>query len=302
MSRGPRAGAVVTVPPHAAFVGEVARHPFVRGLRLNTVMPIKGSKEETLERLASHGQPLWIDLKGRQLRVAEAAVPPFTAVRLSHRIKVPTPTTAVFAGGAERVEVLAVEGDRLILADGPRRVLGPGESVNLPHPELEVEGVLTAEDEAWIRAARRVGQHDYLLSFVEQAADLEAVRALDPQARVRAKVESRKGLAFAKAHPGTPLMAARGDLYLEVEHPHEVLDAMRAVIAADPGAVAASRIFDSMAWQGEPTCAELSDVAFLCHLGYRRFMLGDEVCLRRESVLEALNALEATALSELALR
>ena len=29
-------------------------------------------------------------------------------------------------------------------------------------------------------------------------------------------------------------------------------------------------------------------------------MLGDEVCLQRDSVLEALNALEATVLSELA--
>ena len=292
----------MTVPPHAPFVGEVARHPFVRGLRLNTVMPIKGSREATLERLASHGQPLLIDLKGRQLRVAEAAVPPFTSVRLSHRIRVPTPTTAVFAGGAERVEVLEVDGDRLILADGPRRVLGPGESVNVPHPELEVEGVLTAEDEAWIRAARAVGLHDFLLSFVEQPEDLEAVRVLDPQARVRAKIESRKGLAFAAAHPGMPLMAARGDLYLELEHPHEVLDAMRRIVAADPHAVAASRIFDSLAWQQEPTCAELSDVAFLSGLGYRTFMLGDEVCLRRETVLEALNALEATVLSEVCRR
>ncbi|MEZ6184445.1 MAG: pyruvate kinase [Planctomycetota bacterium] len=294
-----RAGAVVTVGPHAPFVGEVARHPFVVGLRLNTVMPYRGTRREVLERLASHGQPLLIDLKGRQLRVAEAAVPPFTAVRLSHRIQVPTPCTAVFKGGSERVEVLAVDGDRLILADGPQRVLGPGESVNLPHPELEVEGVLTREDEAWIAAARELGLHDYLLSFTEAPEDLDAVRALDPRATVRAKIESQKGLAFAKAHPGTPLMAARGDLYLEVEHPHEVLAATRAVLACDPGAIVASRILDSLAWQGEPTCAELGDLAFLSGIGYRRFMLGDEVCLRRDTVLEALNALEATVLAEL---
>ena len=85
---------IVTVPPHADFVAEVAAHPVVGGLRLNTVMPLRGTPREALADLASHGQPLWVDLKGRQLRVAEAAVPPFTAVRLSHRSVPPTARTA----------------------------------------------------------------------------------------------------------------------------------------------------------------------------------------------------------------
>ena len=34
--------------------------------------------EEGLERLRGHGVPLWVDLKGRQLRVVGAAVPPYT--------------------------------------------------------------------------------------------------------------------------------------------------------------------------------------------------------------------------------
>jgi pyruvate kinase len=33
-------------------------------------------------------------------------------------------------------------------------------------------------------------------------------------------------------------------------------------------------------------------VAFLLEIGYRTFMLGDQVCLRRDSVIEALNLLE----------
>lgn len=65
-----RVEAIVTVPPYAAFIEEVARHPIVRGLRLNTVMPIKGPPGPVLERLSSFGQPVWVDLKGRQLRVA----------------------------------------------------------------------------------------------------------------------------------------------------------------------------------------------------------------------------------------
>ncbi len=59
--------------------------------------------------------------------------------------------------------------------------------------------------------------------------------------------------------------------------------------------VVASRIFDSLAHDPVPASADIGDVAFLLSLGYRTFMLGDAVCLRRDSVLEALNLLEAVA-------
>lgn len=298
MSRTP--GVIVTVPPHAEFVAEVAEHPVVRGLRLNTVMPLKGTPGEALARLAGHGQPLWIDLKGRQLRVAEAAVPPFTAVRLSHRIEVDAPTVALFGSRKDAARVLAVDGDRLILEDGPRRVLGPGESVNIPSPSLRVEGVLTAQDEEYVRAARALGLHDYMLSFVEGPDDLAALRALDPEARPVAKIESERGLAFARnGAGGARLMAARGDLYVELRRPHHLLRAQRQLLAADPEAIVASRILDSLAWSPEPAAQDLTDVAYLLQLGYRWLMLGDEVCLRRESVLSALNLLEELFREEL---
>ena len=92
--RDVKVSALVTVPPYADFLEEVAAHPLVAGLRLNTVMPLQGPIEETLERLAALGPPLWVDLKGRQLRVVGAAVPPYTEVRLSHRIRVRTPVDA----------------------------------------------------------------------------------------------------------------------------------------------------------------------------------------------------------------
>ena len=71
------------------------------------------------------------------------------------------------AGGDREVRVLAVDGARLILEDGPRRVVGPGESINLPDPTLEVEGVLTESDRAYLRAMRRLGLRKVFLSFVE---------------------------------------------------------------------------------------------------------------------------------------
>jgi pyruvate kinase len=298
---GAALAAIVTVPPYAPFVGEVAKHPLVRGLRLNTVMPLKGppggidEKLAVLERLGGFDVPLWVDLKGRQLRVVGAAIPPFTEVRLSHRIRLPTPADAFFGDGREHARVIAAEGDRLILEDGPRRLVGPGESVNIVHDGLEVEGTLTPTDLGYLEAMRKLGLGHVLLSFVERPEDAAEVREHLPGAEVGLKVESRRGLEFARRHGAAHgrLVAARGDLYVEVGRPHAVIGAVRAVIAADPEAMVGSRLFPSLARHPVPEATDLGDAAFLVALGYRTFVLGDEVCLRRDSAIAALNLLEA---------
>lgn len=289
--------AIVTVPPHATFLPEVAAHPMTAGLRLNTVMPIAEPHTAVLRRLRALGRPLWVDLKGRQLRVSRAALPPFTEVQLSHRVQVRTPCDAFFSDGREHARVLAVDGDRLILEESPRRVVGPGESVNIVAEDLRIEGGLTDGDRHWLAAMAELGERDVMLSFVEGPEDLEEVRSLLPEARIVQKIESRKGLAWVGrggAKEGR-LMAARGDLYVEVVQPHRILGAMRRIVQADPTAIAASRVLTSLAFQAVPDCADLSDVAWLHAIGYRSLMLGDEVCQRREAVLAALNALQAIA-------
>ena len=289
--------AIVTVPPYAAFIEEVAQHPIVRGLRLNTVMPLRESPREVLERLSRYGQPLWVDLKGRQLRVVGAAIPPYTEVKLSHPIKVQTPVDAYFSDGDERVRVAAVDGDRLILADGPRRLIGPGESLNIPHPSLEIGGTLTDTDCAYLSAMKDLGMKQVMLSYVETPADVQEVRDILPDAEMMLKIETQRGLSFARQHGAEygRLVAARGDLYVEVLRPHKIISALKAIIKADPQAVVASRILDSMAFQPVPVSADIGDVAFLLEIGYRTFLLGDVICLKRETVLESLNLLEAIA-------
>jgi pyruvate kinase len=292
-----KVGALVTVPPYADFLEEVAAHPLVRGLRLNTVMPLHEEPAAVLDRLRGLGPPLWVDLKARQLRVVAAGIPPFTEVRLSHRIRVRTPVDAWFSDGRERVRVAAVDGDRLILADGPRRLVGPGESVNIVDRSLRVEGTLTRRDRDYLQAMARSGLRHAMLSYVEQPSDVEELKGLLPDAEVVLKIESEAGLAFAREHGARMgrLCAARGDLYVEVGRPHRIVGALRAVVAADPEAVVASRLFDSLADDPVPRAAEIGDAAFLMELGYRTFLIGDAVCLRRESVLAALNLLEAVA-------
>jgi hypothetical protein len=292
-----RVQAIVTVPPYAPFLPEVAAHPLVCGLRLNTVMPLAEPVSAVLARLAALGPPLWVDLKGRQLRVVEAAVPPFTAVRVSHRIRVHTPADAFFDDGRQHARIVAVDGDRLILEDGPRRVIGPGESVNVVHPSLRIEGTLTGMDKAYLAAMQDLGLRRVMLSYVERAEDVEEVRALLPEAEMLLKIETRRGLDFARAHRASlgRLMAARGDLYVEVLEPHRLVGAVRTVLEADPEAVAASRLFPSLARHPVPEAADIGDAAFLLALGYRTFLLGDDVCLRRDSVLAALHLLGAVA-------
>jgi len=289
--------AIVTAPPYANFLEEVARHPLVSGFRLNTVMPLRTGPREALELLNKYGQPVWVDLKGRQLRVAGAAMPPFTEIKLSHKIKVETPVDAYFSDGNERARVAAVDGDRIILEEGPRRMIGPGESVNIMHPSLEIEGTLTDTDKAYLAAMKEMGMGRVMLSYVESADDVEEVKKLLPGAEVVLKIETQRGLDFAGKHGARHgrLIAARGDLYVEVLRPHKIIDAVRTVIHSDRNAIAASRIFDSLAWQPVPVSADIGDAAFLLEIGYRTFMFGDQVCLKRDSVIEALNLLEAIA-------
>lgn len=284
---------IVTIPPYASFIDEVAAYPIVSGLRLNTVMPLKESQRDALERLSKYKPPLWVDLKGRQLRVTEPALPPFTEVKLSHSIRVDTPVDAYFSDGNERVRVAAVDGKRLILEDGPRRMVGPGESVNIIHPSLQIEGTLTDTDRAYLAAMKELGLTKVMLSYVESVADVDEVKSLLPNAEVVSKIETQKGLDYARKEKSRhgQLMAARGDLYVEVLQPHKIISALKTIIQADPNAIVASRILDSLAWTPVPVSADISDVAFLMEIGYRTFMLGDQVCIKRDSVMEALNLL-----------
>ena len=289
--------AIVTAPPYADYLHQVAAHPLVCGFRLNTVMPLRTGPVEAIQRLQTFGQPLWIDLKGRQLRVASAAVPPYTEVRLSHPIRVRTPVDAFFSDGHERVRVMAVDGDRLILEDGPRRLVGPGESVNIVDPSLEIEGTLTETDRAYLAAMRELGLKQVMISYVENPSDVDEVRDLLPGAEIMLKIESQRGLAFARRHRASQgrLMAARGDLYVEVLRPHRIVGALRDIVTADPEAVVASRLLESLAHNSVPESADIGDIGFLLCLGYRTFMLGDAICFQRDSVLAALNLLQAIA-------
>jgi hypothetical protein len=296
-----KAEAIVTIPPYAPFVGEVLRHPSVSGVRLNTVMPVKDSLEELLKRLdgaaKSSGKALWVDLKCRQLRVKGYWVPPFTEIQVSHRLTVNTPVKAYFSGGKEISTIVGVDGDRLIALEGPRRVIGPGESLNILDPSLSIEGYLTDTDRRYLEAGQKVGVSNYMLSYVEKPEDVGCLKAYSPDANIVAKIESVKGMRYVEEQWNkTPrLMTARGDLYVELEKPHHIIKAVETIISKDPSAIVASRIFSSLSDSLEPSCEDIGDVDNLLRMGYRSFMFGDDICMQRNSIISGLNLFEAMA-------
>ena len=85
-------------------------------------------------------------------------------------------------------------------------------------------------------------------------------------------------------------MAARGDMYMEVDKPDMIIDGCEDVIRADPDAVFASRILTSTTDVDKiPKCSDLFDLYCGMKMGYKRFLMGDEVCTRETSLKSAVN-------------
>ncbi len=216
--------AITTIPPYAPYLEDIVRHPMTEGLRLNTVMPIKEPLEDMLSRLKNiaKGKPIYIDLKCRQLRVSRGAyfnapteptiieiegkkvvldpsnpksygqlrTPPWSIIEMDHEIELNTtkPVRCYFNDGAQQAYIAQVDGNKLIMLDGPQRIVGGGESINILHPSLKIKGYLTDKDKEYIQAAKNVGLHDYMLSFVEQSQDIYDLLDLDPEANIVAKI------------------------------------------------------------------------------------------------------------------
>jgi hypothetical protein len=126
------------------------------------------------------------------------------------------------------------------------------------------------------------------------------------------------------------LVAARGDLYIELEWPHQILKALELIIRKDPEACVASRILLSVVNDARnkkvveaiklvrsgalkdidpgrtvettllslinrdiPSCADFCELAWLHDLGYRSMMLCDELCLREDLLDTAISAFDA---------
>lgn len=336
---------ITTIPPYAPFIREIAKHPVISGVRLNTVMPTSEPLEKVLSRIKKEvgDKDLWIDLKCRQIRVSfgafykspetkptyrdtdgetaflstdspkavgELRTPPWAAIKIDRKIKIDLskgPIKCWFKDGTESAYIVdVINGDELIMLDGPQRVVGGGEAINILDKSLEIgeaDGIFTPLDLQYIEAAKKIGIHKYMISFVESTSDIDALLKLDPKADIVAKIESKKGVAWvdnefddvAKKYGNVRLMAARGDLYTEVSmvRPEKIIHPLKTISKHDDKAIAASRFLGSLKSNPRPSCAEITDVCFLHEVGYRTFMMGDEICFNKDCLMLALDIMQA---------
>ena len=251
-------------------VQRVFENPHISEVRFNTGVQTAYSIEETLEMLKKlsikHNKKLWIDIKGRQLRVAKWADPLYSCIELSHRVQVLYPAIVYFRNG-DRVNITHIkDGNKLFVDPLPRQALGAGQSVNIIAKDIEVDGYLTEKDKQYLRACRKLDLTYIMASFVESFDDLAQILHILPNAQIVSKIESLKGMAFISQYNVPNLMAARDDLYLQSGQNYSMLNHC------------ASKIFLSLEKRETVDFADFADLELMYNMGYRKFMLCDNVC------------------------
>jgi pyruvate kinase len=250
---------------------------------------------------------IWIDLKCRELRLDKTTEISNNnkILEINHKLEVNTPTIMYFNEGNDFLQIDKVlNGNKLQLylpdsiPEDFKVIFGAGASFNIPDPSLVVKDYLTDRDRTFIELGKSLDLHNYVLSFVEQKSDIVSLLELDSEANMLAKIESLNGLNFVKTDfeefkDQVRLIAARGDLYIELERPHQILNALKTIIEVDETAIVASRLLQStISHQKLPYCSDLCDMGFLLKLGYKAFLLGDYVCENEVALKSALGIME----------
>lgn len=263
-------------------VQNVFENPHISEVRFNTGVQTPYSIETTLEMLKELSEKwkkvLWIDVKGRQLRVTKWADPLYSCIEINHKIKASCPAEVHFRNG-DAVKIMHIkDGNKLFVDPLPRQALGAGQSVNIVDQSLEIEGYLTSKDKQYLNACKQMGLNHIMASFVERFDDLAQILQILPNAQIVSKIESLKGIQFILTYPVPNLMAARDDLYLQTGQNYQMLKHLQTIIQRDNTAICASKIFTSLEKRGTIDLADYADLELMYYMGYRRFMLCDNIC------------------------
>jgi pyruvate kinase len=293
---------LATLWPTFPHFEKFAKDKRLSAIRLNSAM-VKGyelSHELKPLKEIKNRIPLYFDIKGRQLRVTHVENnKDHLELELNHPIKVQTPVPVLFKAGADHALLKKVkDGRNLIFESGPEYMVYEGESLHIRHPSLEVNGPTFLKYEIRkIEKAKQAGLDRFFLSYVECQKDIDEFREYVGDCEIIAKIENKKGLEYVanefKKQPNLSLMAARGDLYVEIDRPHEIMDALKLIIDKDSDAGVGSRLLLSIINSPVPSCADLIDLAWLYDIGYRKIMLCDEICLQEKLLSTAVNVLES---------
>lgn len=327
---------MVTLWPSFPHFEKFANDKRLTGIRLNSAMMSCPELDVELERVRNLKPrlPLFYDIKARQLRVESVhANPYYLDITLNHPVSVDTPTPVLFKAGedAALLERLEEGGKRLIFQGGPRYKVKAGESLHIRDKSLIVKGEVFLPNELEkIEKVRNFGFRNYFLSYVEDQKEVDQfLELVGHDSLVYLKIESKKGLEYVAKKfvkkPNLVLVAARGDLFVEIDRPHEIMASLKLIIEKDPEAQVGSRMLlsiinkpvpyeilnalkliiekglgDQSGWQlllsiihkPVPSTADLLELAWLYDIGYRKAMLCDEICLKDEWLSVAVDVFD----------
>jgi pyruvate kinase len=293
----------VTLSPEFPHFARFSQDTRLQGIRLNSAMLTAGEiTDEFLKKMRASEVPLWFDIKGMQLRIRELICDEshdHLEFRLNRPIKCQPPCPVWFKGGEDAALLVEIrDGSHLIFAGGPRYRVKVGESLHIRQPELEVGGpvFLDFEKEKIAKIPKDTISRWYL-SYVWDQRHVDEFRELiGKDADLRLKIENKKGLEFTerfKPDQLTHLVAARGDLFVELDKPHQIMAACKKILRADPEAAVGSRMLLSIVQSDVPSCADLNELAYLYEIGFREYLLCDDLCLKEEYLARALAVFEA---------
>lgn len=294
---------IATVPPphEQKLLVDIATTPGLTQYRFNTGAKTPLSPKETLQKILEYipKEKLWVDIKGRQLRVEAWAVPTFGDMVLNRDFEGDLPMEIMLRNG-DRTMIVAKEGQKIFVSPRPRFLIGAGQSVNIIGNNFRVTGdYLTENDRLYIEAAKELGLNKYMISFFEKLSDISEVLAVDPDGHIRGKIESLPGLELIKSDCSwisdrVGLVAARDDLVINLRfNAKKIFDALKLIIKQDPNAIVASRLLTSLQRESEVSLGDLSDVYLMKEMGYRNFLLSDQLCSHEQAVQKAVSILKS---------
>jgi pyruvate kinase len=277
---------LVTLPSanNLELIKKMYQEQEVGGARYNVGIRTSLAPFEALSRIkeiadANH-KKLYVDLKGRQLRIIKWADPTYGDIELSHEVDVDLPARVFFRGN-EYSNLVDFKGNKIFVSPDPKYALGAGQAINIIGKNLRILGkFLTDEDEEYITESRKLGIHDYMVSFFHTEKDLNEIMKIDPLANCILKIEDRIGLNYVQktySHEKGRLMAASDDLMINIgENKFNMISALEKIIKKDSEAIAASHLFTSLC-NGELALADIGYLKFLQDMGYKNFMMSDGV-------------------------
>lgn len=267
-------------------------HPLVLGVRYNTGGDSPFEPMEILTRMKEltdkYDKTLYVDLEGRQLRLARWTLFKRKALTLNRDFSV-VPPAKVHVRGAGWFDLVAADPtQRKIYIDGGPDLgeyyFGESQSVHVIGGDFKVRGYLGGLDREYIRCSIKLGIACFMLSFFEEESDLKEFHSCFPR-RIRRrqhkifKIESQKALGFIRnrqIRPDEQLMAARDDLFLSFgDKPIGIIEALKDIIMADPFAIVASRILQGFQLTGGVTMGDITDIILMSRIGYKNFMFSD---------------------------